>query len=157
MTNVSSTSEDGSPNHDNLFNEPIAMSDYDLQLITAYTNAGRTLDDLPYTGELESIYQAVSEGSEFLSRRDILVRLLNLRKAGKLPRIGRAKLPPPVLSDEQREILIRLVDEAIGSISLRDQLPHTEPFDGIVEQFNVQTNASFTPYQVWRVVQKLAK
>ncbi|QNN25060.1 argininosuccinate lyase [Planctomycetales bacterium ZRK34] len=126
----------------------------DSVLVTAYEQADRTLDDLPYTDEFESIYKAAAGGR---SRTDLFHRLHNLRKAGKLPRLGKAREKPPIITGDQTTVLTELVEAAIGKLSLRDQLPFTDDFDHIVAEFNARTGLQFSPYQVWRVIAKLAK
>jgi len=137
-----------------LFGEDVGVHEGDAVLIGAYEKRGRTLDDLPYTQEFEAIYGEAGEGR---SRREVLARLLNLRKAGKLPRIGRAKEPPPHVTDEQEAVLRELVEAEVEAMSHRDQLPHTEAFERIVSAFNAATDLTLSPHQVWRVVAKLAK
>jgi argininosuccinate lyase len=138
-----------------LFGDSLPVDDDDAALINAYVSADRTLDDLPYTDEFESIHRAV--GGSGGSRNSVFHRLHNLRKAGKLPRLGKAREKPPIITDEQTAVLTELVEGAIGKLSLRDQLPFTDDFDRIVAGFNARTGLQFSPYQVWRVVAKLAK
>jgi len=137
-----------------LFGEQLPPTEADLQLVEVYQQAGRTLDDLPYTDEFEAIYDTAAAGR---SRNDVFHRLHNLRKAGKLPRLGKAREKAPIITDEQTQVITELVVDAIGKLSLRDQLPFTDAFDRIVEQFNARTGLQFSHYQVWRVVAKLAK
>ncbi|MBI1371145.1 MAG: argininosuccinate lyase [Phycisphaera sp.] len=132
----------------------VDVSDEDEALITAYRELGRTLDDLPYTDEFEALYKAA--GGE-RSRSDVLRRLMNMRKAGKLPRLGRALEKPPVLDGEQEALLMDLVIEHAGSLSLRDQLPYSEAFDAVATAFNARTGLQLSEHQIWRVIAKLAK
>lgn len=141
----------------NLFGEPDAsLPERDAQLIAAYVDAGRTLDDLPYTDEFERVHAAAGD-PHGLDRAALLHRLLNLRKAGKLPQLGRAKEKPPIVDDGQAAILTELVCEKVGDLGGRDRLPHTAEFADVVDSFNARTGLSFSAYQVWRVVAKLAK
>jgi argininosuccinate lyase len=137
-----------------LFGDALPLGDGDQALIDAYVHHNRTLDDLPYTGEFEAIFAAAGDGR---SRRDVLSRLLNMRKAGRLPRIGKAKEAAPLVTDEQEAALSSLVAEQCGGLSMRDQLPYTDRFDSVVINFNARTGVRFSPYQVWRVVARLAK
>jgi hypothetical protein len=135
----------------------------DELLISVYQRQGRTLDDLPYTAEFERIYQAMvgdqgrGEPLGAMSRGDLFHRLHNLRKAGKLPRLGRAAAAPPRIDDKQEAALIELVEAEIERISLRDRLPYTNTFDRIVTAFNAQAGLSLTPHDVWRLIAKLSK
>ena len=136
----------------------------DETLISVYQKQGRTLDDLPYTDEFErlfaDLYGAAGEPGEAeaaVSRAQLFHRLHNLRKAGKLPRMGRAaSLPPRVDAEEERQ-LIALVQAEIGQISRRDQLLYQPAFDRIVDTFNRATGRSLSPHALWRIVAKLAK
>jgi len=141
-------------------------TDSDDLLINVYQQQGRTLDDLPYTDEFEAIYQTVvseerspagDDDAPTMSRAELFHRLHNLRKAGRLPRLGRAASSPPRLDDEQEQMLIQLVEAAIGKLSLRDQLLYTQTFDDIVIGFNGRTGMNLSPHDAWRVVAKLAK
>ncbi|HSV15139.1 MAG TPA: VOC family protein, partial [Tepidisphaeraceae bacterium] len=66
-------------------------------LIIAYEKIGRTADDLPYTPHFESMWKsyiaAMNEPKP--TRAETWRHLLNLRKAGKLPKMGEAKSKPP--------------------------------------------------------------
>jgi hypothetical protein len=135
----------------------------DELLISVYARQGRTLDDLPYTQEFESIYAAMvgdggqSEPLGSVSRSSLFHRLHNLRKAGRLPRLGRAVGAPPRIAGEHEQALIGLVEEAVGKLSLRDNLPYTPAFDELVTRFNAQVGANLLPHDVWRIIAKLAK
>lgn len=127
----------------------------DELLISVYQKQGRTLDDLPYTEEFERIYQAA--GAETMTRPELFRRLHNLRKAARLPRLGRAAAAPPRVPPEAQAALVAIVEEKIGRLSLRDQLPHTPAFEQIVAAFNTRAGLSLSPHDVWRLVAKLAK
>lgn len=139
------------------------VNDDDL-LVNVYVKQGRTLDDLPYTDEFEALYTTMygPDGRDAdhpltQSRARVFHRLHNLRKAGKLPRLGRAKSPPPRIEPEQEQHLVRLVEVEIGQISKRDQLLYQPAFDDIVDAFNTATGLSLSHHDLWRIVAKLAK
>jgi hypothetical protein len=136
--------------------EKPAMAQEDQRLIEAYQSAGRTLDDLPYTPEFETLYAATGEriGKD---RRSVFHRLHNLRKAGKLPRMGRASEPPPKVTPEDEAVLVQLVTEAVGTLGQRDQLPFDSKFDHLVQVFGDRTGRTMSLRDVWRLVAKLAK
>ncbi|MDX2132875.1 MAG: hypothetical protein SFY69_12565 [Planctomycetota bacterium] len=151
--------------NDGLF-EPLAAkhaalgdAEFDRLLVAAYERAGRTLDDLAYTPEFEALYGAVAGGSAGAAptRRDVLHRLQNLRKAGKLPRLGRGASEPVKVLDEDEQTLARLVIDAVGTLGQRDRLLYDPRFDAIVQQFNARTGRSLEPHDVWRLVARLAK
>lgn len=130
----------------------------DELLISVYQKQSRTLDDLPYTREFEAIHEAViGDGATSTSRADLFHRLHNLRKAGRLPRLGKAATKPPRIAPEHEQLLASLVTEKIGRLSLRDQLLYTEIFDAIVIAFNAQAALNLSAHDAWRIVAKLAK
>lgn len=135
----------------------------DELLISVYARQGRTLDDLPYTPQFEAIYAAVvgdggpDEPKAAMTRAELFHRLHNLRKAGRLPRLGRAAQGPPRIAPEHESLLVQLVEEAVGKLSLRDQLPYTPAFDDLVARFNTGAGANLSPHDVWRIIAKLAK
>lgn len=131
----------------------------DELLVSVYARQGRTLDDLPYTEEFERVYEAMTGGDESgaLSRQALFHRLHNLRKAGKLPRLGKAQGSRPRLNPEQEALLADLVCEHVGELSKRDQLLYTEAFDTIVNTFNTRAGLSLSAHDAWRIIAKLAK
>ncbi|MEZ6191150.1 MAG: hypothetical protein R3C45_07640 [Phycisphaerales bacterium] len=131
----------------------------DELLVSVYARQGRTLDDLPYTEEFERVYEAMTGGDETaaLSRQALFHRLHNLRKAGKLPRLGKAQGSRPRLNPEQEALLAGLVCEHVGELSKRDQLLYTEAFDTIVNTFNTRAGLSLSAHDAWRIIAKLAK
>ena len=126
------------------------------QLIAAYEKIGRTADDLPYTPHFESMYSgyAAQHAEPRPTRSEVWRHLLNLRKAGKLPKMGEARSKPPVVSDEDRAALRKMLGDDIGK---RDRLPYTERFDAIVDSFNRTQPRPLSPHLVWRLVATLAK
>lgn len=131
-------------------------NDDDL-LQNVYARQGRTLDDLPYTAEFEAIAQAMGAATSNTQRAALFHRLHNLRKAARLPRMGRAVEPPPRIASEHESMLTQLVEQQIGKLSLRDRLPYTGEFDLIVTTFNAQAGLNLSPHDVWRIIAKLAK
>ena len=139
------------------------LDDTDL-LVGVYEKHGRTLDDLPYTEEFESIYRDMygSPGEPDAGwvppgRAAVFHRLHNLRKAKKLPRLGRAHAPPPRIGPEHEAALVQLVERHVGELSKRDRLLYTPAFDDIVDAFNAATGRALSPHDLWRIVAKLAK
>ncbi len=134
-----------------------ARQSTDAALVAAYQQAGRTLDDLPYTSEFDRLMGVVREAGLEMTQRAALQRLQNLRKAGKLPPAGRAASTPPRISEEEESLLRELVVAMTGSLGQRDQLPYDPRFDGLVEAFNQQAGRALSPHDIWRLVAKLAK
>lgn len=125
-------------------------------LTTIYQNIARTADDLPYTPHFESLYASyVSQlGDPKPTRQEVWRHLLNLRKAGELPKLGAAKSKPPKLDKSEESRLRDLLGDAIGK---RDRLPYTPRFDQLVTEFNKPLTKKLSPHLVWRIVAKLAK
>ena len=125
-------------------------------LIAGYEKIGRTADDLPYTPHFESLFKAYAAGMGHAppTRAETWRHLLNLRKSGKLPKMGEARSTPPEVSVEDRARLRELLGPDIGK---RDRLPYTDRFDAIVDQFNKTQGRPLSPHLVWRLVATLAK
>lgn len=134
-----------------------ATNDDDL-LISVYQKQGRTLDDLPYTDAFEALYAAMYGGdNDAPSRSHVFHRLHNLRKAGKLPRMGRAQGERPRITPEQEALLASLVEQAVGALGKRDQLLYTPAFDALCDRFNTEAGLELSHHAAWRLIAKLAK
>ncbi len=125
-------------------------------LIRIYEKVGRTADDLPYTPHFETLYNAyvAHHPDPKPTHQETWRHLLNLRKAGKLPKLGEAKSKPPPISPEDRQRLRDLLGADIGR---RDRLPYTDRFNDLVNQFNAPLPRPLSPHLVWRLVATLAK
>lgn len=125
-------------------------------LIEIYEKIGRTADDLPYTPHFEALWReyAAAHGEHPATRGETWRHLLNLRKGGKLPRLGPARSQPPEIEPQDREHLRSLIGPDIGK---RDRLPYTERFDRLVDEFNRAQARPLSPHLVWRLVATLAK
>ncbi len=129
----------------------------DADLINGYKSCNRTLDDLPYTDEFESLFSTINAARPDLDKYALFRRLHNLRKAGKLPKSGRAATLPVKLQPKEESWLRDRVTAITGTLGQRDQLPYDPRFDKLVEEFNAHTGRALSPHSVWRVVAKLAK
>jgi catechol 2,3-dioxygenase-like lactoylglutathione lyase family enzyme len=125
-------------------------------LIGIYEKTARTADDLPYTPHFESLYRHYvgGHGDPKPTRGEVWRHLLNLRKGGKLPKLGPARSTPPEISPEERERLREMLGADIGK---RDRLPYTDRFDKLVDEFNTTQVRKISPHLVWRLVATLAK
>lgn len=135
-------------------------TDDEQRLIRAYVAVGRTLDDLPYTGDFEKLLARLrASGLPDPDRRAVILTLQRLRKArkGGLPSVGRGATPPPKVTADEEAILASLVTDAVGSLGSRDSLLYDPRFDTIVEAFNFKTSKTMSHHDVWRLVAKLAK
>lgn len=125
-------------------------------LVAIYEKIGRTADDLPYTPHFETLYSgyAAQHADPKPTRAEAWRHLLNLRKAGKLPKLGDARSKPPDVGDEDRARLREMLGDDIGK---RDRLPYTPRFDAVVDAFNRTQSRPLSPHLVWRLVATLAK
>lgn len=135
-------------------------TDDEQSLIRAYVAIGRTLDDLPYTGDFEKLIARLrASGLPDPDRRAVILTLQRLRKArkGGLPSVGRVASAPPKVTADEEAVLASLVTDAVGSLGSRDSLLYDPRFDAIVETFNFKTSKTMSHHDVWRLVAKLAK
>src|SRR4051794_36564282 len=125
-------------------------------LIKLYEKIGRAADDLPYTAHFEQLYQPyiASHPDPKPDRAEVWRHLLNLRKAGKLPKLGEARSKPPTVTAEARDHLKQLLGDDLGK---RDRLPYTARFDQIIDQFNAPLQKKVSPHLVWRLAATIAK
>ena len=125
-------------------------------LCNLYEKTGRTADDLPYTPHFESLYKAYADhyGTSRPTRQEAWRHLLNIRKRGKLPKLGEARSRPPKVTDEALAQLRQMLGADIGK---RDRLPYTKRFDELVDEFNKSQDRPLSPHLVWRLVATLAK
>lgn len=124
-------------------------------LIEAYQQIGRTADDLPYTPHFETVYKTYTSALDPPpTRQEVWRQLLNLRKGGKLPKLGEARSRPPEITPEEKQRLREMLGADIGK---RDRLPYTDRFDKLVDEFNKSQQRPLSPHLVWRLVATLAK
>jgi hypothetical protein len=140
-----------------IFDAPAPLSKPDEQLIAAFVAAGRSLDDLPYTLEFDALIKAMSTVGDKRSPQELLHRLHNLRKAKRLPALGRASTPSVKVSLEEELYLRDRVITLVGSLGARDNLPYTDKMDELVREFNAFSGRHLTAHDVWRLVAKVAK
>ena len=125
-------------------------------LISVYEKIGRTADDLPYTPEFQRLYDLyiAAHRDPRPTRGEVWRQLLNLRKGGKLPKLGAARSLAPEISPDHKTLLRTLIGKDMGK---RDRLPYTDRFDTIVDEFNKSQPRPLSPHLVWRLVATLAK
>ncbi len=139
---------------ESLFGHDPGTSERDETLIAVYVRTARTLDDLPYTSEFDELRGALGTDD---SARDVLHRLMNLRKAGKLPRLGKAPTLAVKLTPEEEATLVDLLRGALGTTGARDRLPYTDAFDALHAEFNARIGRELDRHTTWRLICKLAK
>ncbi|HZZ42325.1 MAG TPA: VOC family protein [Tepidisphaeraceae bacterium] len=153
----SKTIEDAKPPGSTLFAgiEQRSPTNRDL-LSKLYVKVARTADDLPYTPHFETLFTGYIKDlpDPKPTRAEVWRHLLNMRKAGKLPKLGEARSPAPEISPEHRQSLRDMLSTDIGR---RDRLPYSPRFDQLVDQFNKTQPKPLSPHLVWRLVATLAK
>jgi hypothetical protein len=137
-----------------LFGQPLRLDDDEALLLEAYVEANTTLDDLPYTPAFAALHAKVGAGR---TQAEVFRKLHNLRKAGKLPRLGRASTPAVKVSEEEEALLQRAVLARVRTLGERDSLLFTPEFDAIVEQFGKESGRALSAHDVWRLLAKIAK
>jgi hypothetical protein len=144
---------------DSLFDlgPPGALPPQDQRLVDAYVRCGRGLDDLPYTPECDALLAELARSGDARPPAQLLRRLTNLRKAKKLPTLGRTPSPPIKVSPDEEAFIVREVARLVGSLGQRDQLPYSTRMDELVASFHAFSGRNLTPHDVWRLVAKLAK
>jgi hypothetical protein len=120
---------------EDLFGEnPETPDELGVRIAERYARVGRTLDDLPYTDDYEQLWSSLAKATN-MGRRELFHKLHNMRKAGKLPRLGRASGSPPAIDGDEERALASMVEAELGSLGQRDRLPYTDAFDAILERF----------------------
>jgi hypothetical protein len=64
------------------------LSAEDQQLVDAYAQLRRPLDDLAYTLEFQELVEALKGEASLANLHTVYKRLLTLRKMGRLPRLA---------------------------------------------------------------------
>jgi hypothetical protein len=62
------------------------LSSDDQRLIDAYMRIGRSVDELAYTPDFDLLCDELGVGQSLNAKRQVFLRLLTLRKLGRLPR-----------------------------------------------------------------------
>ncbi|HAI11123.1 MAG TPA: hypothetical protein DCM28_05420 [Phycisphaerales bacterium] len=75
---------------DNIWED--SLTEDDVNLIKAYVEIGKPVDALVYTEDFERLLDIVHEDHQLATKHKIFLRLLNLRKRGRLPRITSAMM-----------------------------------------------------------------
>jgi hypothetical protein len=64
------------------------LPEEDLRLVEFYMKLAIPVDNLAYTEAFDRLYDELRKAGDTRSKSDIFRRLLNLRKAGSLPRVA---------------------------------------------------------------------
>ena len=129
----------------------------DQRLVDAYVQVGRPVDDLPYTPASTALVASLRQAGDNRDERTILRRLMNLRKAAILPRLGRVETGAFKVSPESVARVEQLLREALPSIGGRDALPYTSDFDALLEQYNSEAAERLDRRQFWRLIARVTK
>lgn len=62
------------------------LDESDETLVRAYIDTGKSLDSLPYTEDFDRLVEKVQAGNSDFAKHSVFMRLLTLRKQGRLPR-----------------------------------------------------------------------
>jgi hypothetical protein len=133
------------------------LSSEDKRLIEAYEHVALPADALPYSSAFTEMVRSLRHHGETRTERELMRRLLNLRKAGRLPRVGGRTTLPGRISHDDIELIERLVRESIGSLGSRDQLPYSEAFEALRERYNSEASRQLNPNEFWRLIARVSK
>ena len=94
-------------------------------LASIYQNLGRTADDLPYTPHFETLYSSYASKLETKpTRQEVWRHLLNLRKAGKLPKLGEARSRSPKVDPEAEATIAKPAWQATSASGIGCRIPN---------------------------------
>lgn len=145
----------------NIFQEAPQLSPVDDRLAELYEDAGRSLDDLPYTPEFEGLAATARREfpSEFPDERAVFEKLLRLRKAAILPRHESDSAPIASVDADDVILIEQLVRKHAGSPAHSDRLPYTKAFEELFNEYNAQSvcRKLTSRHQLWRVIARIAK
>ncbi len=142
---------------EDLFKEAPPLKPEDESLVRLYEEIGRPLDDLIYSEDFDRLYERAKAAGDTRDKREMAHRLFNLRKAARLPRLGRGLVSTVRIVDDEWDILADLIPHFCGTIGQRDRLAYSPEFDALVAEFNRQTGRPLTPHDVWKLVARIAK
>ncbi len=138
--------------------QEIEPSKEDQLLVSLYENAGRTVDDLPYTVAFEDLFAKYDKEHPGSTMQVVFRRLLNLRKAGRLPRLGISGATTVPITQHEAKDLADLVVSHAGTLGRRDQLVYTTDFESLAKEFNkLRGTTPLDHHSVWRLVARIAK
>lgn len=135
----------------NIF-KPSKLTHTDVRLVELFSKVGKSLDSLPYTEEFDKIYIEAKHLDGISSERDLLDRLLRLRKSGRLPRLDKPTNEKPDLSPEQLDQVASWLRNQIDTMSVREEIPYTEAFDRLADQFKSLLDRDLSRNTVWRIL-----
>jgi len=142
-----------------VFKQPPPLPTDDQFLVDLYARLDVPVDALPYTEEFDRLYSEFNQGVDCQkTKEEVMHRLLTLRKAAILPRLGHHGFNAVNAAGEDTQLIERLVKKHVGSLGSRDRLPYTEEFQKLVAEFNdARTSPPATEQAVWNLVCRVSK
>jgi hypothetical protein len=143
-----------------------AMSDFlrespplpleDQRLVNLYAEIGLPSDTLLYSPEFDVFLNRLRAAGDNRPTQEIARRLLQLRKAARLPRVGHVAYPSIELPETDFDLVQYLLRNHLGTLGSRDQLPYTELFDRIWTEYNRRATRTLDRHQFWRLVARVS-
>ncbi len=140
-----------------LLTESPPLAPEDERLVRAYEAIGRPSDDLPYSPEFDELVARVRKEGETRSERELVRRLLGLRKAARLPRATRPSRPVGDIPPADVALAQDLLKKKIGIVGSRDQLPYTQEFEELWAEFLQTAARKLDRHDFWRLVARVSK
>lgn len=141
----------------NVFKESPPLPPEDQRLVELYSRLGRPSDDLPYSADLQELMAALRAAGDTRSEREVVARLMRLRKAGRLPRATRPSTPIGDVTTDDVELLGDLLRRQLGALGSRDRLPYSDEFELLRQQYNERASRPLDPHRFWRLVARVSK
>lgn len=133
------------------------MPPEDQRLVRHYAELSRPSDDLPYSVEFAELVNRLRAAGEARTEHEILRRLFQLRKAARLPRVGRGSSSVVDAPPADVELAENLLRRHLGATGSRDQLPYSEGFDEIWTEYNGSAARPLDKHQLWRLIARVSK
>lgn len=143
-------------NEDNIFKSK-KLTYNEVRLIELFSEYGKSLDSLPYTESFDKMFEQAKELQGIHTERELLSRLLRLRKSGRLPRLDKYEKPSNVVPERYKEQLQEIFRSHIEDLSVRENIPYTDAFDKIASRVKDVLDQELDPQDVWRILIQLTK
>lgn len=129
----------------------------DQRLIKAYSAIGRPSDDLPYSEDFERMVERLREEGELRSKRELILRLFQLRKAARLPWAVTYSRSIGQFPKADVGLAERLLKAHLSSGGSRDHLPYSDVFGQMLADFNREAVQQLDPHHFWRLLLRVSK
>jgi hypothetical protein len=141
----------------NTISEARPLSVDDERLVEAYARLGRPVDALPYTPEFDALVTSLHEAGDQRDRGELMRRLLNLRKAARLPRLGSVQTSRLTFSADDIARIEQLLRESLPTPGSRDSLLYTSAFDALRARYNAESGQALDEHGFWRLIARVSK